>query len=99
MIYVTDKSRNNLHLNTLLEIMAEISIKCILVKERKQTSPAKETTRHLLLLKGKMVEAFDNLFDSREISDNSIRILFRVVMTKSDDIQEVITLLNFRDSI
>lgn len=99
MIYTTDKSKRNLHLNTLLEIMAEISITCIVAAEKSEERPAKDVTMQLLKLKEKMVEAFDNLFDSKEVTDKAMKILFRVIMKISDDIHQVTTLLNFRNSI
>ena len=99
MIYQTNKSKKNLHLNALLEVMAEISINCIMIKGRDQKRPAKDGVIELLKLKERMIEAFDNLFDSKEVSENAIRILFRVVMSKSDDIHQVTTLLSFRNSI
>ena len=99
MIYTTDKSKKNLHLNALLEVMAEISFLCILVKEGDQRGPAKEVSMKLLRLKDKMIEAFDNLFDSKEVTDKTMKVLFGVVMKISDDIHQVTTLLNFRNSI
>ena len=99
MIYTTDKSKKNLHLNALLEIMAEISITCIVATEKSKERPAKDVTIQLLKLKKKMIEAFDNLFDSKEVTDKAMKILFRVIMKISDDIHQVTTLLNFRNSI
>lgn len=95
MIYTTDKTKKNLHLNVLLEVMAEISITCLVAKENPSSNPAKEVSAKLLQLKSKMIEAFDNLFDSKEVTDETMRILFKSVMSISDDIFQVTTLLCF----
>lgn len=95
MIYTTDKTKKNLHLNTLLEVMAEISITCLLAKESPGENPAKEVSAKLLLLKSKMIEAFDNLLDSKEVTDDAMKILFKSIMSISDDIFQVTTLLYF----
>lgn len=97
MVYTTDKSRKNLHLNTLLEIMSEISITCLIAKENPSSKPAKEVAAKLLALKSKMIEAFDNLFDSKEVTNETMRILFKSVMSVSDDIFQVTALLYFWD--
>lgn len=99
MIYTTDRSKKNLHLNALLEIMAEISITCIVATEKYEERPTEDVTMKLLMLKDKMIEAFDNLFDSKEVTSKAMKVLFKVVMRISDDIHQVTTLLNFRDSI
>lgn len=99
MIYTTDKTKKNLHLNTLLVIMAEISITCLIAKRNPSGNPAKEVSAKLLQLKSKMIEAFDNLYDSNEVSDETMRILFKSVISISDDIHQVVVLLTFRDSI
>lgn len=99
MVYTTDKSKKNLHLNALLEIMAEISITCIVATEKSEERPAKEVVMKLLMLKAKMIVAFDNLFDSMDVTNKAMRVLFKVVMRISDDIHQVTTLLNFRNSI
>lgn len=97
MTYLTSKSKKNLHLNTLLEIMGEISITCLVAKEKPSAKPAKEVSAKLLLLKAKMIEAFDNLYDSKEVTDETMRILFKSIMSISDDIFQVTTLLYFWD--
>lgn len=99
MVYTTNRSKKNLHLNALLEIMAEISITCIVATEKSEERQAKEVVMKLLMLKAKMIVAFDNLFDSMEVTNKSMRVLFKVVMRISDDIHQVTTLLNFRNSI
>ena len=97
MVYTTNKSRKNLHLNTLLEILSEISITCLIAKENPSSKPAKEVAVKLLSLKSKMIEAFDNLYDSKEVTDETMRILFKSVMSISDEIFQVTTLLYFWD--
>lgn len=97
MIYTTNKSKKNLHLNTLLEVLSEISIACLIAKENPGSKPAKEVAAKLLSLKAKMIEAFDNLYDSKEVTDETMRILFKSVMSVSDDIFQVTTLLYFWD--
>lgn len=99
MIYTTDKSKGNLHLNVLLEVMAKISIKCIVAREKGQERPAKDVVMELLRLEEKMIEAFGNLFDSREVSSKALEVLFKVIMAKSDDIYQVTTLLSHRNLI
>lgn len=99
MVYTTDRSKKNLHLNALLEVMAEISITCIVATEKSKGQPAKGVAMKLLKLKEKMIEAFDNLFDSKEVTSKTMKVLFKVVMKVSDDIHQVTTLLNFRNLI
>ena len=99
MIYTTDKSRKKIHLDALLEIMAETSITCIVAMEKGEGRSSKEVTIKLLKLREKMIEAFDNLFDSKEVTSKAMKLLFRVVMRISDDIHQVTTLLNFRKSV
>lgn len=77
--------------------MGEISKTCLVAKEKPSAIPAKEVSAKLLLLKAKMIEAFDNLFDSKDVTNETMRILFKSVMRISDDIFQVTTLLYFWD--
>lgn len=77
--------------------MAEISITCLVAKEDPSANSAKEVSAKLLQLKNKMIEAFDNLYDSKEVTDETMRILFKSVMSVADDIFQVTTLLYFWD--